>query len=112
MKKTRRKIDATLKAKIALEAMREEATVNNLAQRYDVHPNPIYAWWRCCSSMRLVPSTPGRDAESEREREIEKLRAKIGQFTVERDFFSQEVRQMSAPDRRAMLARDDRAMSL
>jgi transposase-like protein len=41
MKKTRRKIDAALKAKIALEALREQATVSDLAQRYQVHPNQI-----------------------------------------------------------------------
>jgi transposase len=39
MKKTRRKIDAALKAKIALEALREQSTIADLAQRYQVHPN-------------------------------------------------------------------------
>jgi transposase-like protein len=35
-KKTRRRIEAGLKAKIALEALREHATVTDLAQRYEV----------------------------------------------------------------------------
>jgi hypothetical protein len=39
-KSTRRKIDATLKAKIDLEAMREQASVTDLAQRYgSIHPS-------------------------------------------------------------------------
>ena len=38
------KIDAELKAKIALEAVRQVASVVDLAHRYAVHPNPIHAW--------------------------------------------------------------------
>jgi transposase-like protein len=44
MKKPRRKIDATLKAKILLEALREQATVADLAVRHEVHLNRIYIW--------------------------------------------------------------------
>ena len=40
-KKTRRRIDAGLKAKVALEALREQATVTDLAQRYEAHSNQI-----------------------------------------------------------------------
>ncbi len=38
--RTRRKIDAALKAKIALEAVREQASVADLAQRYEGSPQP------------------------------------------------------------------------
>jgi transposase len=39
-KKTRRKIDAGMKAKIALEALREQATVADLALRHFCPPEP------------------------------------------------------------------------
>ncbi len=89
-KKTRRKIDAALKAKIALEALREQATVPDLAQRYDVHPNQIYSWKKQLLDHAAKVFDPKRGAEPEasHEREIDKLHAKIGQLTVERDFLA------------------------
>jgi transposase len=89
MTKTRRKIDGGLKAKIALEALREQATINDLAQRYQVHPNQIYAWKKQLidHAARAFDPSVGKEAEAASTREIEKLHAKIGQLTIENDFF-------------------------
>ena len=44
MSRKRRNYPAELKAKVALEALREEVTMTELASRYDVHPNLIANW--------------------------------------------------------------------
>ena len=50
MSKQRRKHNPVFKAKVALEAVKGEDTVAQLAGRYQVHPSQIQAWKKALTS--------------------------------------------------------------
>lgn len=89
MARKRRKYPPELKAKVALEALREESTMAELAARYDVHPNLI-ANWKKKAREQVLQSFSNRLERQEvsRQAEIQELRAKVGELVIERDFLS------------------------
>lgn len=83
----RRNHSASFKAKVALEALRGEKTVAELAAQYEVHPDQISNWKR--QAMEALPDVfSGKvgGGDKGRDKEISTLHEKIGQLTVERDF--------------------------
>ncbi|TLN18999.1 transposase [bacterium] len=90
MSSTRRKrYSAEFKAKVALEAIRGEQTINELAARYELHPNMITNWKRQAidNMAAAFSAAPERNSKAD-EAQIKELHAKIGQLTVERDFLA------------------------
>ena len=44
MRKKRQNYSAEFKAKVAIEALKEQKTITELAQLYEIHPNQISTW--------------------------------------------------------------------
>ena len=87
--KSRRRFTAEFKAKVALEAIRGEQTINELAARYELHPNMITTWKRqAIENMASVFSGGAERSSKANDNQIKDLHAKIGQLTVERDFLA------------------------
>jgi len=83
----RKRYSAEFKAKIALEALRGELTVSQLATKHGVHQTLIGDWKRQALDGLVTVFSGKADAkEGMREEDVEKLHAKIGQLVVERDF--------------------------
>ena len=77
MTKSRKKFDAAFKAKVALEALREDMTVPELAKRHGVHPNQIYSWKKQAvdNLASLFARGAGGSGEGEEAREREASQA-------------------------------------
>ena len=85
----RKRYSAEFKARVALEAIREEATISELASRFGIHPTMISQWKRqAVQGMADVFSDKAGRHEADQEAKIKELHAKIGQLMVERDFLS------------------------
>jgi transposase len=85
----RKRYSADFKAKVALEALKGELTLSQLAAKHGVHQTMIAAWRKqAVDGLAGVFSGKAEAAEGVREGEIDKLHAKIGQLVVERDFLS------------------------
>src|SRR5690606_660226 len=71
MKKERRKFSASFKAKVAIEAIKEQQTIQELAVKYELHPTQINTWKRefldNAESVFTTDKSPIKDDSKEKE---------------------------------------------
>lgn len=102
-----------VQGQVALEAIRDERTISELATKHQLHPNQITKWkGRPLRSWPKVFDDKAADAQVSREAEVAKQHAKIGQLVVERDFFGESLRSLSLDRRRIMIDPDHPRLSI
>ena len=83
------------KARVALEAIREEMTLAELSKKYSLHPTQIGTWKRAAiENMATAFTRRGAALEHSNAAEVDKLHSKIGQLVVERDFLADASHQL------------------
>jgi len=92
LKQNRRKHNPEFKAKVALEALKGEETIAELAHRFEVHPSQIRKWKKSLAEGAAGIFSDGHDQSNKENQElIAKLYQQIGQLKVEKDFLESSL---------------------
>ncbi len=92
MKGPRRNFPAKFKAKVALEAAKEQQSLSELSAKHEVHANMISTWKRALieRAEELFDNKRGRKSAEEAEL-IDRLYRQVGQLQVELDWLKKKL---------------------
>ena len=91
MRRPRRNHSPAFKARVALEALKSEKTVAELATLHDVHPTQIVSWKNELLGRAAEIFGSGSNGEPQSQEKIRELHEKIGELTVEKDFLDRAL---------------------
>lgn len=91
----RQSFDKAFKAKVVLEALREELTINDIAKKYEVHSNQISLWKKqAIDNLPDLFERPNKKTEREKksEEKYDDALKTLGMMKIENEFLKKEVR--------------------
>ena len=97
-RKKRRNFDAAFKAKVVLEALKEQKTMSQLAAKFDVHPNQISTWKKefLQNSAKVFDGNMVDSGDiSDMEKKQDELHKQIGQQTMEIEFLKKNLKKLN-----------------
>ena len=94
-KRSRRKFTADFKAKVVIEALKERNTLEEIARKYEIHPNQITTWKKdFLANASKVFSAGEQETKSKEQQEalVEKLFTQIGRQNIEIDWLKKKLK--------------------
>ena len=92
-KRQRKRHGADFKARVALEALKEQRTVNEIAALYEVHPVQVSQWKKQAREGLADLFSTGRVRDEKDEEALrDRLYQEIGQLKVELDWVKKKFR--------------------
>jgi transposase len=91
-KTSRRKFTSEFKAKVSIEALKEQQTIEALAKKYDLHPTQINTWKKeFLNNSAAVFEKEGKADTADKDQLIQALYAQIGEQKVAIDFLKKKL---------------------
>lgn len=91
-KTSRRKFTSEFKSKVCIEALKEHATIETLAKKYDIHPTQINTWKKEFLQKSALVFEKENDLDiRSNEQLIQTLYAQIGELKVANDFLKKKL---------------------
>jgi transposase len=87
----RRRHDASFKAKVALEAIKENMTISELSNKHSIGPTQVKEWKSELQTQAETVFLKGKKPIQDNSDLIAALERKIGQLTIENDFLKKNL---------------------